>query len=425
MEGVAYESGGSVTSLRMQARRFWHILNLSFRYFRRSYLAAAISVAAAASGTGGVIVCTGYAAAGRQKIIDQLERMGTNVIVVTPQQSRAVGGRARTGTIVTTLRESDYRAVREAAAQITSASPTVSAVLRLRAGDLTRNTTVVGCEPEYFRIRNWPVRMGTLFDSADERAGKRVILLGATAALDLFGPVDPTGERISVNRVPFTIAGVLSERGQGLDAADEDSQVYVPLQTAMKRLMNVDYFGSILFQIGSWRDMDEAEQEIGAELERRHRIVSLGGPDFQIENQKSLIETQLAATERFTFLLRWIAASTLGVSSMGIFGVAWIGIGHRTREIGTCRALGATVQDILVQFFAEGIAGPALGCACGVTIARIVLQVIDARAGQPFLFAPRTTAVAAGLSMLLFALSTMASCLRAVGIAPSIALRAE
>lgn len=409
----------------MQLRRAARIAELALRHFRRSRLHAALAIVAALTGTGGVAVCTGYAAAGRQKIFDQFRRMGTNLIIVTPQQSRAVGGRVRTGTIVTTLREVDYQALLAHVPEIAAASPTVSTVMRIRDGDLTKSTTIVGCAPAYFAMRNWDVRDGALFTKEDDRGVRRVALLGATTARDLFGEEDPVGRRILVGTVPFTVGGVLEERGQGLDASNEDAQVYVPLETAMRRLTNADYYGAIVVQVVSWRAMDNAAAEIVEILERRHRFLSVTGPDFKVENQKMLLDTQLAAFRRLTFFLRWIAASTLAVASMGIFGVAWIGVGQRAREIGTRRAIGATAADVLTQFFTEGITGPVVGCAVGVGAAWLALRTIDAWVGQPFLFSARTAAGAAAISLMLYAVSTLLCCLRAVRLEPSVALRAE
>ena len=235
----------------MQMRRVQQIIEISARNFWRFRLQAVLITLATMTGTAGVLVSTGYAAGGRQKILDQFARLGTNVIIVTPQQSRAVGDRARTGSSVTTLNPPDYKAIRQSVGGISSASPTVVSVLRIRAGDLTKNATVVGCMPEYFAIKHWLPLLGEVFDERADRQQARVTVLGATAARDLFGDIDPTGSRITINRVPFTVAAVMSERGQGLDASNEDDQVYVPLDTAMHRLLNVDYFNAILLQIDS------------------------------------------------------------------------------------------------------------------------------------------------------------------------------
>jgi putative ABC transport system permease protein len=402
------------------------ILQLALRNFRRSRLQVTLAVVAAMGGTGGIIVCTGYVAAGRAKVFEQFRHMGTNIIIVTPRQSRAVGGRARTGTIVTTLRDPDVKAIIRSVPEIALSSPTVSTSLRIRAGDLTKSTTIVGCLPEFFAMRSWVVKQGASFNAADVRSERRVALLGATVARDLFGAQDPTGQRIIIGRVPFTVSGVLQERGQGVDAANEDAQVYIPLTTAMRRLLNQEYYASILFEINSWQNMDAAAVEIKNVLESRHKFWSTGGDtDFDVANQKSLVDTQLAAFARLTFFVRLIAGSMLGLASLGIFGVAWIAVGQRRREIGTCRAIGATGRDVLTQYLAEGLAGPLMGCTVGIALSWPALRAIDARVGQPFLFSVPLAVESALASAVLYAAATLISSRRAVTIEPSVALRSE
>jgi ABC-type antimicrobial peptide transport system permease subunit len=167
--------------------RFQQILRIASRNFWRFRLQAVLIIVATMTGSAGVIVSTGYSAGGRQKILDQFGELGTNVIIVTPHQSRAVGGRARTGSVVTTLNDSDYKAIQQSVDGISSSSPTVSTVFRIRAGDLTKNTTVIGCSPDYFAIKHWPVTLGALFNESAARQNARIALLGATAARDLFG----------------------------------------------------------------------------------------------------------------------------------------------------------------------------------------------------------------------------------------------
>ena len=155
----------------------------------------------------------------------------------------------------------------ESVAGISSSSPVVSSTLRVRAGDLTKNTTIVGCNPDYFSIKHWTATLGAPFDESALQQQPRIGLLGATAARDLFADTDPTGKRITINRVPFTVEGVLAERGQGLDSSNQDDQVYVPLDTAMHRLMNVDYLNSMVFNIENWSSMDSTADQIHQILE--------------------------------------------------------------------------------------------------------------------------------------------------------------
>jgi putative ABC transport system permease protein len=405
--------------------RIQQVLRIASRNFRRFRLQSVLIVAASVTGTAGVIVSTGYAAGGRQKILDQFAQLGTNVIIVTPQQSRAVGGRARTGSVVTTLNESDYKAIVQSVDGISSSSPTVSSTLRIRAGDLTKNTTVVGCDPDYFVIKHWVLTFGSSFDENALRQQSRIALLGATAARDLFGETNPTGSRITINRVPFTVQGVLAERGQGLDSSNEDDQVYIPLDTAMHRLMNVDYFNSVLFNINNWSSMDYDADLIYQLVAKRHRRRASSDDDFLVQNRKSLIDTQLSAFSRLTFLVGWIAASALAVSSLGVFAVTWIGIRNRTREVGTRRAIGATRIDILVQFFTEGVLGPIFGCLSAIPIAYLALSLVDARVMQPLIFSPGAAFAEALGSITLYAAFALLSSLRAIQIQPMVALRSE
>jgi putative ABC transport system permease protein len=405
--------------------RLCQLLRLSARNFWRFRLQAVLVTLAAMTGTSGVIISAGYAAGGRKKILDQFSRLGTNIIVVTPQQSRSVGGRARTGSLITTLNARDLKAIRQSVAGIYSSSATVGTVYRIRAGDLTKKTTVVGCDPDYFTIKNWPIARGNLFDEKAARQQTRVALLGATAARDLFGSSDPTGTHITINLVPFTVAGVLAERGQGLDASNEDDQVYVPIDTAMHRLMNIDYFNAILFDIDDWSRIESSAAEIHQLLDSRHRQTPSGEDDFLVQNRKSLLDTQLSAFARLTFLVRWIAASALVVSSLGVFAVTWISIRNRTREVGTRRAIGATRTDILLQFFAEGTFGALMGGATGILAGNIALRTIDARLSQPLVFSATAAFGEVLASVMLYSTFTFISSLRAIRIRPLVALRAE
>jgi putative ABC transport system permease protein len=153
----------------------------------------------------------------------------------------------------------------------------------------------VGVEPYYFSIKNWPLVAGEFFDTYREHTAARVTVLGHTVAAELFGTSSAIGQRMMINRVPFMVAGVLAERGQGLDVSNEDSRVYVPLTTAMRRLMNVDHYGGIVVEIDSINSMDGAAEQMRTSLRVGHHIQHEHSDDFQIQNQKTLLATQMEA----------------------------------------------------------------------------------------------------------------------------------
>jgi len=193
----------------------------------------------------------------------------------------------------------------------------------------------------------------------------------------------------------------------------------------MHRLINVDYFNAILFNIDSPSQMDNATKQIRRLLEERHRHLASAGDDFVLQNRKSLLETQLSAFARLTFLVRWIAGSALVVSSLGVFAVTWIGIRNRTREVGTRRALGATRADILLQFFSEGMLGALMGCGTGMGTGYLVLRSVDARLSQPLMLSTSAAGLEVFVSVAVYSTFTLISSLRAIRIEPLVALRAE
>jgi len=324
-----------------------------WRQLRRFRLRSTLVITCAALGVAGAITAVNYASGGQQQVLEQIRRLGTNIIVVSAKQSRAIAGRERTGAIVSTLVEADYTALRRELLGPVRSSARVSAPLRLKAGFLSKVAPVVGVEPAYFPMKSWQPASGNLFDADDIRRSARVALLGHTAARDLFGDAQAVGERLFINRVPFEIIGVLTERGSGLDDTNEDGQVFVPLTAAMRRLLNIDYYNSMLFEIPDVENMASAERGIVDLLRTRHRISKFRPDDFQVQSQRELIDTQLASSDRLGFLVRWIGFSALVVAGLGILAIAWISVRDRTKEIGTRRALGATAPDIFFQFVFE------------------------------------------------------------------------
>jgi putative ABC transport system permease protein len=346
------------------------IVRGSLRLLWRFPLRSGFTVLSALLGVAGAISSVNYALGGREKVTGQLARLGTNVLIVTPQESRSVGGRARTGALVTTLTELDYSAIRRDTSLFSHSSALAANTFLVKAGDLAKNNcVVVGLEPDYMAIKSWHIQEGALFDRADVRRGARIAVLGSTIAKELFEQSSPIGQRILINRVPFEVAGVMRERGQSLDAANEDDQIYIPLTTAMKRLANINYYSGLLLAVDDWSDMDRAAAKVREVLRRRHRFSVKLPEDFKIQNQKQLLEAQLATSSQLMFLVQCIGVSALTVSGLGVLAISWISVRERTREIGTRRALGATRIDIFLQVASESATLATAGSALGLSLA--------------------------------------------------------
>ena len=404
-------------------RRLW-------RFRLRSWLVAS----AAALGVAGFLSSVDYAAAGRRRALEQIRRLGTATLTVSARQSRAVAGRARTGAQVTTLVEADYRAIRREAPGLARASRRVNRGFRIKGGGFSKVAQVVGCDPDLFAIRAWGAVAGTLFDGDDLRRSRRVAVLGHTVARDLFG--DPpeagaVGQRLSINRVPFEVVGVLAERGPALDLEDEDGQVYVPLSAAMRRLLNVDHYDAILLEVGPGQSIEGAGSQVAAAVRRRH---ARGGPlaklpeDFDVRSPTALAAAQLAAADRLAFLVRWVGASALLVSGLGILAIAWIGVKARTVEIGTRRALGATAGQVFAQLLGEAGLLAAAGCLLGLAAGQAGARLLGGLAASGPLQAAfdwRGAALALASALALNLLFALLPSWRAARLDPIRALRYE
>jgi putative ABC transport system permease protein len=398
----------------------------SLRLIWRFRLRSGLILLTALLGVGGVISAINYAAEGRLKVLNRIQRLGTNVLVVTPELSRNVGGRAKTGTIVTTLVAADYAQITREISEIEKSSATVTSSFLVKAGDLSKsNCIVMGTEPDYARIRHWQTREGEFYGTPEMRRSARVAVLGSMVGRDLFASESPIGKRMFINRVPFEVIGVLEERGQGLDATNEDNQVYVPLGTAMRRLANVDYFSSIFFAIRRWDRMDETTEAIRRVLSKRHRALGNLPEDFQIQNQKALIDTEIASSHRLTFLVRWVGLSALVLSGLGILAICWIAVGERVVEIGIRRALGATKSDIFFQFLFEALVISVLGCFVGLITAWRSTESIAERAELPFFFDWTNAKLVVGFAVSMNLVFLLIPSRRAALLDPIRALKAE
>jgi putative ABC transport system permease protein len=305
-------------------------------------------------GVSGAIVAESYASAGQAQLVAQLQRLGVTIITVTPKQSRNAGIRARTRAPVTTLDARDYREIRRRVQDLDATSATVVGSFLAKSGDLSKsNCTVVGVEPSFARIRQWRMRSGEAFSEVDERGAARVAVLGASVARDLYNDELPIGQRLFINRVPFRVIGVLEDSGMDLGSASQDDQIFIPLRTASRRLLNVDSYSSLLLNVSESSRMAAVIDGVRSVLVATHRSASLRREDFQIQTQQALAEAAVEATDRVRRYVSLVTVGALTSAGFGTLVICWIAVGQRTSEIGTRRALGATARDIFLQFLSE------------------------------------------------------------------------
>ncbi len=228
----------------------------------------------------------------------------------------------------------------------------------------------VGTYPSYFEPSNDPVDQGTYFTNADVNAARRVVVLGKTVVTDLFGGADPVGKQVVIGGVPFTVVGVLADKGSN-GPNDANDVAIAPLSTVQQALTGFGPVSSIVIQAQSPDTVNAAEAEATSILDRQLGITDPTQASYQIFNQAQLLAATSETTHTFTVLLATVAAISLLVGGIGITNIMLVTVTERTREIGIRKAVGAERGAILGQFLAEATILSLFGGALGVVAALV------------------------------------------------------
>lgn len=400
------------------SRRYAQLARIAARNVLRFRLQSGLILFAAAIGVSGVIAASEFTLGARAKIDAQFVRLGAELIVVTPKPP--ITGLPRLQGAPAQITQADYAALERQLSSVRSSASTVLS-LRIEAGALSKKTQIMGVEPAFFSMKHWRVREGRLFAADDNRRLHRVALLGSSVAGALFGAQDPVGELIMIDRVPFLVIGVLSTRGQGIDAVDEDDQVYVPLQSAMRRLSDTRGYASLTFDAGRIARIAPLSRRIATILTARHRSDPAAG--FRVQDRESTIDAQLATFARLTALSRGVALAVYAMATIGVFAISWLTVGARTVQIGTLRALGARSGDVLLGFFLEGALPSFTGCMVGWAVSTPASAFVASLAQLRVTFVPSFASAVSLISSLVFAALSTAAAARAASVSPTAAMR--
>ncbi|MDA8019969.1 MAG: ABC transporter permease [Thermoanaerobaculia bacterium] len=354
------------------------LLRTSLQELFAHRLRASLALLGNGLGIASVLVLIGIGEGARQEVVRGIESFGADLLVVKAGKVQPVRGRVlQPQSQVSTLTVDDAEAITAECPEVSDAVPVHDQPAQIKFGQIATPTTVVGTLPPYFQVRRFTLVRGRTFSAAEERASRRVAVLGATVSETLFGGQDPLGEIIRVGRVPFEVIGVLQEKGVSPDGADEDDQIVVPLRAALRRVFQENYVEFIYAKAHSSDRVEPAEAQVRQLLRRRHRLDRRGRPDdFEIQNLLGVMETRVRASESFTLMVGGVASLSLLVGGFGILSVMLLSTRERCSEIGLRMAVGARRRDILGQFLGEalvlGVTGGVLGVGVGLASAAVV-----------------------------------------------------
>src|SRR6185436_15528871 len=323
-------------------------------------------------GVAAVIAMVGVGTGATRRIQEQIQTIGSNLIIVLPGSLSSNGVRLGSGAVAS-LTQDDAKAIADECPSVAVTAPTVRGGVQVVYGNNNWATSAQGVTPDYMTIRDYTMLSGDFFTTQDVDAAAKSAVLGETVAKNLFGDNDPTGQVVIIKNVPFTVVGVLTPKGQSPTGQDQDDVVLLPISTAMQKVLGANRangrsVGQLMVQAMNPQAMDQAIQEMQALLRERHRILPGLDDDFTIRNLTEVFAAQETSAQVMAVLLGAIASVSLIVGGIGIMNIMLVSVTERTREIGLRLAVGAKRREILSQFLVEALSLSLIGGFIGVAI---------------------------------------------------------
>lgn len=323
-----------------------------------------------------VVVMVALIEGARASVVQEFERLGSDVIIVAFDPSERIRREERGGT-VEGLTVGDLEALaRLPELRTVAAERQLGEKELIYQGEKVR-ASLLGVNESYLTARALSIERGRFFEPYELEQGEKLLVLGHDIARKLFGERDPIGESVLIDGTQAQVIGVLAKRGRGF-GENLDEGVYIPLNAALRRWAGDETLSVILAMPHTREQTPAAMDAIWETLMRLHN----NQPDFRVDTLESILSAITRVISLFGVLLGGIAGLALLVGGIGIMNIMLVSVTERTREIGLRKAVGAQRWHILTQFLIEsatlatigGLIGMGLGWGVGELIEWVTKQ---------------------------------------------------
>lgn len=347
---AARRSNNTLDRLQEAFRMAWHAMRAHRMRTFLTMLGIIIGITAVVS-----VVALGQGA--RQKVIDDINAMGTNTIDIFPGK----GWGDENASAIRTLNERDLRVLQEQP-YLSGASPKITSAAQVRWRNKSLSGSLSGVSPTFFSVTGLKLVQGRLFNAQDLSQQAAVAVIEEKSVRSLFGKTDPVGQVVVTGNMPLQIIGVVREENRWGGAGNTLS-LWIPYTSMMSRVMTQSYFSQITLRVRDGVSPPLAEQAVTELLTRRH-----GSKDFFTYSSDTILTSVKKTTATMTLLVSAIAVISLIVGGVGVMNIMLVSVVERTREIGIRIAVGARQSDILQQFMIEAVMISLVGGLIGVVL---------------------------------------------------------
>ncbi|TGM35714.1 ATP-binding cassette domain-containing protein [Leptospira biflexa] len=304
----------------------------------------------------------------KKSVEEQFSSLGANLVIVRTGGMRSGGVSLEAGT-VNRLDIDDVSAVSKKFPEVKQISAVVNGRAQLVFGNRNWNSFVTGASPNYESLRNLDPIEGRFFTEEEENKRALVCLVGNTVVRELYEGKNPVGTYLKINRVSFRVIGQLPEKGS-TGYRDQDDVVLVPLNTAMRRLLNKDAVDNLEMELDPNESSESFTKAMKQFLHERHGTNESMGNIYQVMSMADIQSAVSETNQTMSTLLVALAAVSLLVGGIGIMNIMLVSVKERTKEIGLRKALGARESDIRIQFLMEStltsLTGGIVGLVFGI-----------------------------------------------------------
>ena len=355
-------------------------LRIAIRTIRINKMRSILTSLGIIIGVSSVIIMLAIGMGAQRSMAENMAKMGSNLLMVVSGSTTSGGIRMGAGS-KQTLTYSDALDIQKKCSSVLAVAPYLSGTKQVVFGNQNWSTGIQGTTPNVMIVRDWGVEYGRSFSDEDVSNSTKVCLLGQTVAENLFGDLDPVGKTVRIEGMPFTVVGVLESKGQSGMGQDQDDTIMIPITTAQKKLIGVDFPGMvrhIMVKAVDENAVYTAQDEIKELLRERHRLGSKQEDDFTIRNLTQMMETAKESAKIMAILLGSIASVSLLVGGIGIMNIMLVSVTERTKEIGIRMAIGAKASDIRIQFLLESLLLSLMGGTVGVVLGIFLAKFVEA-----------------------------------------------